>query len=130
MQGPPKRSPYFYCQLLREVWEGVNPGSTSSGHSGTLHAPELPCLPTRCSITALGCDCISTTHAIPSLCSFVFFLAHKRTGHQQLQSNFPLHTTLASLAFSVHISTIGLLMPTTKDSGIWSGVDRDVVWSQ
>jgi len=27
---------------LNEVWEGVVPGSTSSGHSGTLLAPDLP----------------------------------------------------------------------------------------
>jgi len=30
------------CQSLNEVWEGVDPGSTPSGHSGVLHAPELP----------------------------------------------------------------------------------------
>jgi len=34
----------FYCQPLNEVWEGVDPGSTSSIHSGILHAPELPCI--------------------------------------------------------------------------------------
>jgi len=27
---------------LNEVWKGVDPGSTLSSHSGTLHAPELP----------------------------------------------------------------------------------------
>ena len=32
----------LYCQLINEVWEGVDPGSTPSGHSGALHAPVLP----------------------------------------------------------------------------------------
>ena len=27
---------------LNEVWEGVDPGSTPSSHSGVLHAAELP----------------------------------------------------------------------------------------
>ena len=32
----------LHCQPLNEVWEGVNPGSTPSSHSGVLHMPELP----------------------------------------------------------------------------------------
>ena len=32
----------LHHQPLNEVWEGVDPGSIRSGHSGTLHAPELP----------------------------------------------------------------------------------------
>ena len=43
-QGSPARYPYLHCQPLNEVWEGVDPGSTPSAHSGTLHAPELPCV--------------------------------------------------------------------------------------
>ena len=34
--------PPVSCQPLNEVWEGVNPDSTPSTHSGTLHTPELP----------------------------------------------------------------------------------------
>jgi len=37
-----KRCPQLHCQPLNEVWEGVDPGSTPSSHSGTLHTPELP----------------------------------------------------------------------------------------
>ena len=33
---------YLHCQPLNEVWEGVDPVSTPSGHSGALLAPELP----------------------------------------------------------------------------------------
>ena len=36
------RCPHLHCQPLNEVWEGVDPGSSPSGHSGALHAPELP----------------------------------------------------------------------------------------
>jgi len=32
MQEPPARSPCLHCQPLHEVWEGVDPGSTPSGH--------------------------------------------------------------------------------------------------
>jgi len=42
MQGSPARYPSLHCQPLNEVWEEVDPGSTPSGHSGALHAPELP----------------------------------------------------------------------------------------
>ena len=42
--GSPARYPYLHCQALNEGWEGVDPGSTLSSHSGTLHAPELPWL--------------------------------------------------------------------------------------
>jgi len=42
MQGFLARYPCLPCQPLHEVWEGVDPGSTPSGHSGTLHTPELP----------------------------------------------------------------------------------------
>jgi len=41
-QGYPTRYPHLHCQPLNEVWEGVDPGSTPSEHSGTLRAPELP----------------------------------------------------------------------------------------
>jgi len=41
-QGPPVRGPQLHCQPFNEVWEGVDPGSSPSSHSGTLHAPELP----------------------------------------------------------------------------------------
>ena len=41
-QRSPARHPCFHCQPLNEVWEGVDPGSTPSSHSGTLHAAELP----------------------------------------------------------------------------------------
>jgi len=37
-----KRYPHLLCQPLNEVWEGVDPGSTSSGHRGALLAPDLP----------------------------------------------------------------------------------------
>jgi len=30
------------CQPLNEVWEGVEPGSTPSHHTGAFHSPELP----------------------------------------------------------------------------------------
>jgi len=33
---------HLHCQPLNEVWEEMDPGSTPSGHSNTLHAPELP----------------------------------------------------------------------------------------
>ena len=36
------RCSHLHCQPLNEVWEGVNPGSASSGHSGALLASELP----------------------------------------------------------------------------------------
>ena len=36
------RYPHLHCQPLIGVWEGVDPGSTPSSHSGVLHAPELP----------------------------------------------------------------------------------------
>ena len=41
-QGSPARYPHLHCQPLNEVWGGVHPGFTPFGHSGTLHAPELP----------------------------------------------------------------------------------------
>ena len=34
--------PHLHCQPLNEVWEGVDPGFTPSGHSAALHTPELP----------------------------------------------------------------------------------------
>ena len=37
-----KRCSHHHCQPLNEGWEGVDPGSTSSSHSGVLHAPVLP----------------------------------------------------------------------------------------
>ena len=37
-----KRYHHLHCQLLNEIWEGVDSGSTSSGHSGASHAAELP----------------------------------------------------------------------------------------
>ena len=40
-QGSSARYLCLYCQPLNEVSEG-DPGSTPSGHSATLHAPELP----------------------------------------------------------------------------------------
>jgi len=39
-QESPERYP-CHSQPLNEVWEGVDPGSTSSGHSGALYTPEL-----------------------------------------------------------------------------------------
>ena len=42
VQGSPTRYPCLHCQPLNEVWEGVGPGSSPSGHSGALHIPELP----------------------------------------------------------------------------------------
>ena len=42
MEGAPSRYPHLHCQPLNEIWEGVDPGSTPSGHSGKLLAPELP----------------------------------------------------------------------------------------
>jgi len=41
-QGSPPRNPYLHCQPLNESWEGVHPGSTTSGHSAALHPPKLP----------------------------------------------------------------------------------------
>ena len=41
-QGSPVKYPYPHCQPLNEVWEGMDPGSTPSIHSGTLLASELP----------------------------------------------------------------------------------------
>jgi len=40
--GSPARPSCLHCQSLNEVWEGVDPGSSPSGHSGPLHAAELP----------------------------------------------------------------------------------------
>ena len=42
--SPAKDTSASPCQSLNEVWEGVDPGSTPSGHSGALHAPGLPWL--------------------------------------------------------------------------------------
>jgi len=42
MQQSPSRHLCLHCQPLNEVWEGVDPGSTSSGQPGTTYAPELP----------------------------------------------------------------------------------------
>jgi len=39
-QGSPAGYPYLHCQSLNEVWEGVDPGSTPSSHSGALLAIE------------------------------------------------------------------------------------------
>jgi len=36
-----QKSPCLHCQSLNEIWEGEDPGSTLSSHSGALHAPEL-----------------------------------------------------------------------------------------
>ena len=41
-QGSPVSYPHLHCQPLNEIWEGVDPGCTPSGHSGTLHVAELP----------------------------------------------------------------------------------------
>ena len=41
-QRPPARGPHLHCQPLNGVGEGVDSGSTPSGHSGAWHAPELP----------------------------------------------------------------------------------------
>ena len=40
--SPAKKNSCLHCQPLNEVWEGADPGSSLSSHSGTLHAPELP----------------------------------------------------------------------------------------
>ena len=45
MQGPPEGYPCLHCQPLNEVWEGLEPGSTPSDHSGALLAPEQLALP-------------------------------------------------------------------------------------
>lgn len=42
MQRSPEREPCLHCQLSNEVWEEVDPSSTSSSHSGVLQAHELP----------------------------------------------------------------------------------------
>ena len=41
-QGPPAKYSQLHSQLLNEILEGVDPGSTPSSHSGALLAPELP----------------------------------------------------------------------------------------
>ena len=41
-QGSPAKYLCLPCQPLNEVWEGVDPDSTSTSHSGALLAPELP----------------------------------------------------------------------------------------
>ena len=41
-QGSPERYPHLHYQPLNEVWEGVDPSFTLSGHSGALHTPEFP----------------------------------------------------------------------------------------
>jgi len=41
-RGLQMRRSHLHCQPLNEVWEGADPGSSLSSHSGTLHAPELP----------------------------------------------------------------------------------------
>ena len=41
-QGSPATHSHLPYQPLNKVWEGVDPGSTPSSHSHTLHAPELP----------------------------------------------------------------------------------------
>jgi len=38
----PGKYPHLRCQLLNEVWEGVDPGSTPSCPSRALHTPEFP----------------------------------------------------------------------------------------
>ena len=43
-QGSPAKHSCFHCQPLNEGWEGVDPGSSPSGHSAALHAPVLPWL--------------------------------------------------------------------------------------
>ena len=43
-QGSPTRCFCLHFQPLNEIWEGVYPGSTPSGNSGALHAPELSCV--------------------------------------------------------------------------------------
>ena len=42
MQQSPSRHLCLHCQPLNEVWEGVDPGSTPSSHSGAWLTPELP----------------------------------------------------------------------------------------
>jgi len=42
MQGSPAKYLHLHHQPLNEVWEGVDPGSSPSSHSGALHAAELP----------------------------------------------------------------------------------------
>ena len=37
-----KKYPHLHYQPLNEGWEGVDPGSSPSNHSGSLLAPELP----------------------------------------------------------------------------------------
>ena len=37
-----KKCLHLHCQPLNEVWEGVDPGSTPSSHSGAWLTPELP----------------------------------------------------------------------------------------
>jgi len=61
MQGSPERNPHLHCQPLKEVSEGVHPGSTPSSHS--VHCMQLSspglALPShhhQCSITASSCD--------------------------------------------------------------------------
>jgi len=41
-QGSPDKIPSLPCQPIHEVWEGVDPGSIPSSHSGALLAPEIP----------------------------------------------------------------------------------------
>ena len=40
-QGSPTRYSHHHCQPSNEVWERVVPSFTPSGHSHTLHAPEV-----------------------------------------------------------------------------------------
>ena len=76
---------HLHCQPLNEIWEGVDPGSIPSRHSGTLHAPELPglALPSaRSSITASGCDLVFPLHFSTTL---FFHRAHTLLSPQRLQ---------------------------------------------
>ena len=86
MQESPEKSPCLHCQPLNEVWEGVDPGSTPSGHSAALHTPELPwvgpAFSTGVPSLLQAMTCISATVSyyhiiIFKTLSFKYYLPHK-----------------------------------------------------
>ena len=65
MQGSPAIHPCLHCQPLNELWAGVDPGSSPSGHSEHclhLSCPGLALPSTGCSITTSSPDLVFQLH--------------------------------------------------------------------
>jgi len=56
-QGSPVRYPYLHYQPLNEVWEGVDPDSSPSSHSGALHCIAMHYI--ACTWAPLGWPCLA-----------------------------------------------------------------------